>query len=225
MKSRFVLLLAAATLPLGGCLMGGSKVNSNVAVFHTLDQVPASATYSVVSWRPELDRSLEFRSYALELTQIMRDAGYQAVSPGSPADYIVYLDYGIDDGTYFEYSYNEPQWGLVSNGEQSTTVITETETGQIIDQKVTPADQTYGVTGYTQETARGTTFNRFVNIDIVPRANAAKDPYPVFELRLTSSGSCGSIPTIMPRFLRAVEKRFDSKSGKAGRVSTGGVKC
>lgn len=225
MKPKFILLLAAATLPLGGCLMGGSHVKSNVAVFHTLDQIPGSATYSVVSWRPELDRSLEFRSYALKLTEIMREAGYKAVSPGRPADYIVYLDYGIDDGTYFEYTYNQPQWGMVSNGEQSVTTITETETGQIIDQKVTPADETYGVTGYTQETARGTTYKRFVNIDIVPRTAATKDPYPVFELRLNSSGSCGSIPTIMPRFMKAIEKRFDSKSGKAGRVKTGGVKC
>jgi len=225
MKPSIVLMLATASLPLTACAYGGSQVKSNVAVFHTLDQVPQSATYSVVSWRPELDRSLEFRSYALRLTEIMRDEGYRAVSPGQPADYIVYLDYGIDDGTPFEYTYNRPQWGMVANGEQSVTTITETGTGQIINQTVTPTNETYAVTGYTQETRQGTRFNRFVNIDIVSRTQGRQQPAPVFELRLTSSGSCGSIPTVMPRFMQAVEKRFSAKSGKAGKISTRGVKC
>lgn len=225
MKLKFAITLAAATLPLSACVLSPSQVKSNVAVFHTLDQVPSSATYSVVSWRPELDRSLEFRTYALELTEIMREEGYRAVSPGQPADYIVYLDYGIDDGTYFEYTYNQPQWGFVADGERSVTTVTETNNGQVIDQTVTPANQRYDVTGYTQETRRGTTYKRFVNVDIVPRSQRGQEPIPVFELRLTSSGTCGSIPTIMPRFMKAIEKRFDSKSGKAGKVSTSGVSC
>lgn len=224
MMKKNMILIAALALPLGAC-MGGGNVVSNVAVFHTLEQVPGNATFSVVPWRSELDRSLEFRSYALRLSEIMRDAGYNTVSPGSPADYIVYLDYGIDDGTPYEYTYNQPQWGVIYDSEQSVTTVTNTPTGQVIDQTVTPTGQRYGVTGYTQEVARGTTFQRFLNIDIVPRAAAGSDPQPVYEMRLKSAGWCGSIPSLMPRFMKAVEKRFDAKSGKAGRVKTGDVDC
>lgn len=227
MKHKLVILLTAAALPLGGCLYGGPpKVQSNVAVFHTLDQVPKNATFSVVPWRAELDRSLEFRSYALRLNEIIDDAGFRTVSPGQPADYIVYLDYGIDDGTYYEYTYNQPVWGLVAEGEQVTTTVTETATGQIINQTSTPTNQRYQQVGSTVEVARGTTFQRFVNIDIVSRSSGPNDdPVPVYELRLKSEGSCGSIPTLMPRFMKAIEKRFDAKSGKAGRLRTGSVKC
>lgn len=223
MKAKFAVLLAAATLPLAGCM--GGKVVSNVAVFHNLEQVPRSATYSVVPWRSELDNSLEFRSYALNLTQIMRDAGFNAVAPGRPADYIVYLDYGIDDGTYYEYTYNQPEWGMIADGVQTTTTVTETDTGQVINETTLPANERFGVTGYTQEVARGTTFERFVNIDILPLSRAGETPLPVYELRLSSAGWCGSIPSLMPRFMQAIAKRLDAKSGKAGKVTTGDVDC
>lgn len=194
-----------------------------MAVFHTLEQVPKDATFSVVAWRPENDRSLEFRSYAMQLTKIIAKAGYRTVEPGRPADYIVYLDYGIDNGTPFQYTYNRPQWGMVAQTENTVTKITDTPTGQIIEQEVTPGTQTFGVTGYTQEIVNSTNFNRYLNIDIVPRG--VEDPVPVMEMRLRSGGSCGSLPTLMPRFLKAVERRFDDKSGKAGNLIGRDVSC
>ena len=215
----------AAGLPLGGCLTvpWAPHVASNVAVFHTLDQVPKEATFSVVAWRPENDRSLEFHSYALQLTKIISKAGYRTVAPGKPADYIVYFDYGIDNGTPFQYTYNRPQWGVVAQAEDTVTTITDTPTGQVIKQQTTPGTQTFGVTGYTQELVSGTNFNRYVNIDIVPRG--VENPLPVMEMRLRSDGQCGSLPTLMPRFLGAIARRFDDKSGKAGNMISRNVDC
>jgi len=155
----------------------------------------------------------------------MRDAGYNAVSPGQPADYIVYLDYGIDDGTYYEYTYDRPEWGMIADGVKTTTTVKSTPTGQVIEETTLPANQRYVVTGHTQETVRGTTFKRFVNIDIVPLSRGSGTMPKVFELRLSSDGWCGSIPSLMPRFMQAIEKRFDVRSGKAGKVSTGNVDC
>lgn len=226
MKRNLVILLAVAAVPLGGCAGSYGGVLSNVAVFHELDRVPRTATFSVVPWRAELDRDLEFRSYALKLTKIMRDADFKVVDPGQPADNIVYFDYGIDDGTPYEYTYNRPIWGLQADGEQVTTTVTDTPNGQIVNQTVTPTNQRLVQTGSTLEVARGTTFQRFVRIDIVPRASApGHQPDIIYQLRLKSAGWCGSIPNLMPEFLKAIEKRFDAQSGEAGVIKTGEVDC
>ncbi len=225
MRPQTALLIAATSLTLSACLGGSGPVKSNLSQFHTLDSVPASATFSVVSWRPELENSLEFRSYAKRLTAIMREAGLRAVAPGQPADYIAYLDYGIDDGRPVTYTYNVPQWGVTYKAQTTSTVVDETKPGQqVISSTVRGADPTYGVTGYQQEVRNRTVYARFVHIDILPK-NASAQTTPVYELRLKSSGSCGSIPSLMPRFMRAIEKRFDRKSGYSGKVKTGGVDC
>lgn len=224
MRPQTLLLLAATSLTLSACL-GGGGVNSNLSQFHMLDSVPASATFSVVSWRPELDRSLEFRSYAQRLSVIMREAGLRVVEPGQPADYIAYLDYGIDDGRPVTYTYNVPQWGTTYNAQTTSTVVDDSNPGQqVINSTVRGTDPTYGITGYTQEVRNRTVYSRFVHIDILPKTATARAT-PVYELRLKSSGSCGSIPSLMPRFMRAIEKRFDRKSGYSGKVKTGGVDC
>ncbi|SIN64210.1 hypothetical protein SAMN02745824_1360 [Parasphingorhabdus marina DSM 22363] len=225
MRPHNLLLLAATSLTLSACLGGSGPVQSNISQFHSLESVPATATFSVVSWRPELDRSLEFRSYARRLTTIMREAGLRVVAPGQPADYIAYLDYGIDDGRPVTYTYNVPQWGMTYNAQTTSTVVDETRPGQqVINSTVRGTDPTYGITGYTQEVRNRTVYSRFVHVDILPK-NATAKTSPVYELRLKSSGSCGSIPSLMPRFMQAIEKRFDRKSGYSGKVKTGGVDC
>ncbi|MEP2380783.1 hypothetical protein [Parasphingorhabdus sp.] len=222
MRQKTVLFVTLTSLGLGGCL--GGRVNSNVPQFNTLESDPATATFTVVSWRPELENSLQFNNYALRLTEIMRDAGLRVVQPGRKADYVAYLDYGIDDGRPVTYSYNVPQWGTTYNSQTTTTVVDETASGQIVNSTVRGTDPTYGVTGYTRETRNSTEYARFVNIDIL-QANAGARTTPVYELRLQSSGWCGSIPSLMPRFMKAIEKRFDRKSGYSGKVKTGGVDC
>ena len=224
MRPQTLLLIAATSMTLSACLGGGS-VRSNLSQFHTLESVPASATFSVVSWRPELDSSLEFHSYAQRLTAIMREAGLRVVEPDQPADYIAYLDYGIDDGRPVTYTYNVPQWGTTYNSQTTSTVVDDRNPGQqVINSTVRGTDPTYGITGYTQEVRNRTVYSRFVHIDILPK-NATSKTTPVYELRLKSSGSCGSIPSLMPRFMRAIDKRFDRKSGYSGKVKTGGVDC
>jgi hypothetical protein len=78
MKLKLAIVLAATMVPLSGCIYGGQPpLSANVAVFNTLDQVPKNATFSVVAWRLDLDRNLEFRSYALEPTKIIEKNGYR----------------------------------------------------------------------------------------------------------------------------------------------------
>lgn len=222
MRRKTILLVTLMSLGLGGCL--GGRVNSNVSQFNTLESVPATATFTVVSWRPELESTLQFRNYAQRLSGIMREAGLRVVEPGRKADYVAYLDYGIDDGRPVTYSYNVPQWGTTYNSQTTTTIVDDTASGQVVNSTVRGTDPTYGITGYTRETRNSTEYDRFVNVDIL-RANAGARTTPVYELRLKSSGTCGSIPSLMPRFMKVIEKRFDRKSGYSGKVRTGGVDC
>jgi hypothetical protein len=223
MKNELIAFAVATGLALSGCV--GSTINpgsrSNVSVFHTLDQVPASATFTVLGWREELDNSLAFRSYALQLSEIMRDEGLRVVEPGQPADFIAYLDYGIDDGTPFNYTYYRPQWGEVFANQSTSSTVTSTPAGRRTTTTTTSSDPTIGVTGYTPEQRSGRNYQRYVNIDIVSAVDG-KDAVPVLEMRLKSDGTCGDFATLMPRFMKAIEKRFDDPSGKTGRLTTGG---
>ncbi|MEP5937563.1 MAG: hypothetical protein ABJ239_04500 [Erythrobacter sp.] len=223
MKNSLIAFAIASGLTLSGCV--GSMINpgsrSNVSVFHTLDQVPASATFTIVGWREELDNSLAFRSYARELGEIMREEGLRVVAPGQPADYIAYLDYGIDDGTPFNYTYYRPQWGEVYANQKTSSTVTSTPTSQRTTTTTSGSNPTLGVTGYVPEQRRGKNYQRYVNIDIVP-ARDGREAVPVMEMRLKSDGWCGDLATMMPRFMKAIEKRFDDPSGKTGRLTTGG---
>jgi hypothetical protein len=94
--SRSLLALAAplALLTVSGC---AENFTANVSRFQRLP-VPQGQTFALESARPQDRGGLEFSTYAQSVSAHLTQLGYRAVAPGSPADMIVQVGYGVDQG-------------------------------------------------------------------------------------------------------------------------------
>jgi len=88
-------LLLTLLLLLGAC---STPFRSDVARFHTLQPVPAGATISIEAADPNKRGSLEFQTYAARVSEALASRGFRAAAPGTPADFTLLMDYGIDQG-------------------------------------------------------------------------------------------------------------------------------
>lgn len=218
MRTR-MLLIAAVGAVLAGCATGPTRVQSRITEFHKMAAPTAGDTYAVLPWREELKGSLEFQTYAGQVAEGLRAKGFNVVPDGSSAKFAVFLDYGIDTGRTEISSYSIPQWGVTGySGSRTTGTVSSYGNTSFVNAQTT-ATPTYGVTGYTSGTTSTRVFNRFVNLDIVEIASGSAQPRKVYEGRLRSEGSCGTLPNVMPALLAGLLARFPGESGK-GRSET-----
>lgn len=206
--------IALAAAVLSGCATGPRTVRSSITEFHSLGTPSAQASFAILPWGKELGESLEFQAYAKQAADVLRARGYNVVPQGSPAQYLVFLAYGIDSGRTEVSSYSIPQWGVTgySGATTSGTINSVGRTTYLNAQ--TTATPTYGVTGYTQGTASTRIFRRFVNMDVVELEAGNPQPKKVYEGRLTSEGNCGNLAFVMPALISAMFARFPGESGK-----------
>lgn len=213
-QAGFTFMLAAL---LAGC--ASSHIESKVTVFHQMPAALEEKTYAVLPWRKDQIASLEFDAYALQVASILSLKGLNMIANGMPANYGVFLDFGIDDGRMETTSYSVPQWGVTGYGNATTTgTINRVGDTAYINTKTT-AKSKYGVTGYNQVTNNSQIYRRFVNIDIVEINAVGGVAKKIYQGRLKSEGSCGTLPTIMPTLLQALLSEFPGTSGSARTVN------
>ena len=93
--TRFAILLApAAALLLQACAAG---LPARVSRYQALP-APAGQTFAIEAQDPENRGGLEFGRYADLVGQRLAQQGYRPATPGTTADLVVSLDYGVDDG-------------------------------------------------------------------------------------------------------------------------------
>ncbi|GJI97034.1 hypothetical protein RugamoR57_37520 [Duganella caerulea] len=218
MNFRTGLVISAVAL-LAGCATPGSRIESNVTVFHQMPAATADATYAVLPWKKADVGSLEFAAYAQQLASGLTAKGLNVVANGSPAKYGIFLDFGIDDGRTETASYSIPQWGVTGYGNSTTTGTVNRVGNTAYVNATTTATPNYGVTGYNQIATTSQIYRRFVNIDIVEMDSVGSVPKKVYQGRLKSEGSCGNLPTVMPSFIQALLSEFPGTSGTARTVS------
>lgn len=111
-RAGFLALLSMAGI---GC----TSVVSSVEVFHQLSAgLPANSSFMVVPPREELQNSLEFATYADQLTELLTSRGLRVAGPEEPARFGFFLDYDIDDGTLLTTGYTS---STAYDGSVSTT--------------------------------------------------------------------------------------------------------
>lgn len=71
---------------------------SEVARFHAIQSIAPGSTFAVEAADPEKRESLEFRTYANRLSATLEAKGLRAAPSGASADYLVMMDYGVDQG-------------------------------------------------------------------------------------------------------------------------------
>ena len=90
---RPVILLATLAL-LAAC---GSILRSDVVTFHE-GPLPAGETIRVEALDPAKGQTLEFRRYARQVSDELRNVGYLPVADDEAAQLIAQLDYGVETG-------------------------------------------------------------------------------------------------------------------------------
>lgn len=216
MPSAKLFSLLIAVIVLSGC----ARVQSNIQVFHELGDDYAGKRIAVLPWDSEKEGSLEFRAYAGMLGTYLKNEGFNVVPPEHEPEWVAFFDYGIDGGRTVTSTYSVPQWGQtgVSSATTYGTLNTFGNTGYYSG--TTTYTPTYGITGYSTGITSATVFTRFVNIDIVDVSKSTEDnTKKIYEIRLTSRGSCGNITQVMDEFLQSIFQDFPGESGRGGKIT------
>jgi hypothetical protein len=207
-------------------LAGCAQVQSTVTVFHTLPAKGDGQTITI--WPADKSKvgTLEFKAYAEKLTQHLQAAGYTVIegSAQNPSRYVAVFNYGIDDGTLVTSTYAIPQYG-VTGYSGSTTTGTVSGFGNMANVTATTTyTPQYGVTGYSTGTETDRVFKRAIILDIydvtkVKPGDSSPANAQVYDGKLTSAGSCGSIAGVIDPMLSALFEDFPGQSGRTHTVN------
>ena len=219
---RVLCLLLACSLALYGC---ARLVNAQVTTFHTLSSNTAGKSVAIFPGLGERD-SLERRAYSAKLAQRFAAAGYRVLDwceqCGKP-DYVVLFSYGIDNGTLVSQTFSIPQWGVTGySGSQTTGTISSFGNMSTFNASTLNVPQ-YGITGYSTGTYTSKVFSRAIVLDLFdtskldPKKPSSIAAAKVYEAKITSEGSCGSMAGIIDPLLDALFKDFPGESGKVRR--------
>lgn len=215
--------ILVALLLLAGC----ARVQSTVTVFHNLPQKGDMQTITIVPGDQSKKDSLEFRTYSEKLGHYLQAAGYKVIdgSPANPPRYIAVFGYGIDDGTLVSRAYAIPQFGVTGySGSTTNGTISTFGSASSFNATTTNTPQ-YGVTGYATGTTTDRLFKRAIILDIIDLMNVTNGDKEsgktaqVYNAKLISEGSCGSMAGVMDPLLASLFKDFPGESGKARTVT------
>lgn len=220
MRRLFFAMLAMA---LSGCV----QVQSTVTAFHTLSTADLSKTLAVYPGDPEEQNSLERKAYVAKLEQHFEAVGFRVIPFGvaKQPDYVAIFNYGIDNGKQVTSNYAIPQWGVTGYSGSTTTGTVSSYGGYGTYNATTTYTPQYGVTGYNTGTTTSTIYGRTIYLTLFdthkidPKNKASFDNAKVYEAKLTSSGACGQIASVMDQMLDALFKDFPGESGKAHKVN------
>lgn len=206
-------ILALSLLTLGAC----TRVQTDVTRFHTMPSTGAGATFVMLPYKDQ-QGSLEWRQYGSLVSQQLAVRGFRQV-PSLPADFAVFIAYGIDDGKTTVTS--APIWGQTGggtsfssgslSGNYGTTPYSGTYTG------TTYTAPTYGVTGYVP--VKETTYTRVFLMDMVDaKQSTAQNVVKRYEAKARSAGGNNNLNQVAPYMVEAIFKNFPGRSGETERV-------
>lgn len=205
LKLTLPLLLAAG---LSGCFL--QRVNANVTSFHQLPADLQSHSFAVVPYEQQQD-SLMFAHYADEIAAQLKQRGLQQ-APMDQADWVVLLQYHVDDGRERVYSY--PVWGHAGYGTARVTYV-DGEGNRRSAITYVPITAQIG-----QETRSETEYTRRLQLEILDRpAWQEGKVQKLLETVLTSRGNVGDLPTMMPTLIDALFQQFPGPNGQPTKVS------
>jgi hypothetical protein len=212
-QTGFKLGALAALTFLSAC-SATTQIASDVARFHRLP-VPSGETFRVVPADDSKKGSLEFDTYATQVTSQLVQAGFRPAEANSAATYDVRLDYMITGGK--EKLASRPGFGpsfgsSLYYGGAFGGYGRHGYRGRYYDPFYDPF---YYGGGFSEpEVYSYTVYTRKLNLDIV-KANGGDK---LFEGRLESTGSDNRLPEVMPYLVQAMFTNFPGNSGVTQRV-------
>lgn len=203
MKNTMLMLLAAASMLLAGCAT--PRIQSNVTVFE--DWPAQSRGQSFVFERSGAqENDLEYRSYEKLVRDELLRLGFVDANPPSSAQIKAMLSYGMSardvrvvqpvvvDPYWYPSPFFYPRW----HGYY----------------RPFPDPFWYG-SGYTQyRESNYELFRRYLKVTL---ANAA-DGKKLYDVTVTSEGTNGALPVVMPYLIRSAFMEFPAKNGETRRI-------
>lgn len=170
---------------------------------------------------PEKVSDLEHLHYVKLLGRFLNRHGWTS-APFQSADYVVVMNFDIDEGRSEYRSYNMPTYGTISGGgvqHHSGTIYGST--GRPLSysgQTWTPP--THGQTGTRTVTQSYRVYTRHLVLDVINRSASETQNTSVVEntIKVRSEGSAGEIATVMP-FLMDNAMDFLGRQGSGTRAS------
>ena len=200
-----------AYIGLVASLAGCAEVRTRSTTFHG-DGSQDRGPLIVLPVNDEQRDSLAFKSVSQRVATRLSEKGYQVARSREDAKFVAFITYGIDSGKTTLSSV--PIYGQTGGG-TSYSQGTVTGGGNYANYSgTTTTMKTFGVVGMAASS--DTEYKRDVNLDIY-NVTGAK-PLKAYELRATSSGSCGNINAIIPFIIDSMFAEFPGESGKSTRV-------
>ena len=211
-----LLLCVALCVVVAGC---GALVRSQYTPYHSLNSKTSGKTVAVVPGNDGLEGSLQFESFKTKLEYKLQSAGFTISRDPANADLLAYFTYGIDDGKTTVHTGSTPIYGQTGGGTayHSGTVSTYGTggygTGSYSGSSYTMP--TYGIVGSQSYSYDVTTYTRVLALDLLDRKELDDGRIKkVYEVKLTSKGSCGQIAGVFDAMLTALFTEFPGSSGK-----------
>lgn len=213
MRILFKAAGAIAAVMLVSACSTTTQIASDVARFHRLP-VPAGETFRVIPADNAKKGSLEFDTYATQVTSQMVQAGFRPAEANTQPTYDVRLDYMISGGKEkiasrpgFGPSFNSSLYygGYGRHGYHGRY--------SYYDPFYDPFF--YGGSFNEPDVYSYTVYTRKMNLDIVKTAGGDK----LFEGRVESTGSDNRLPEVMPYLVQAMFTNFPGNSGVTQRVN------
>ena len=188
-------LLAVALLVLGACV---PSVRSDVEVFHSLGRDYAGKTVAVVPGDADKAETQEFHNYARRLSRQLARVGFTVVPQGSPHDYEIVLDYGIDSGEQVTEIYSVPGYGFARYPRS-------------LFHGYPPY---FGFSGYRTRTRNYIVYTRDLSIEIwEPAADGGVAREQIYSAAVRSRGTCGRLSEVIDEMLAAAFDGFPARTG------------
>ncbi len=215
-----LLLCVALSVVVAGC---GGLVRSQYTPYHSLNSNISGKTVAVVPGNDGLKGSLQFESFKTKLEDKLQSAGFTISRDRASADLLAFFAYGIDDGQTTTQTGSTPIYGASRGG---TTYSYDTAsafgtagyaTGRYSGSSFTTP--TYGIVGSETYSYNVTTYARVLALDLLDRRELDEGrTKKVYEVKLTSKGSCSQIASVFEAMLTALFMEFPGSSGKSKTV-------
>lgn len=221
--NKLILSILISSIFLSSCAVGPPEIVTSVTSFHQLPQGGlAGKRVAIRAHPPERQQSLEFASYRERLATRLAERDATVVDSVADAELVAFVSYGVDDGRERTETYSVPEYGYIGGGTTLHSGTIRTSKGE--QRGYSGSSYTmpvYGVTGYSTRIVTSTIYMRHLDIDIVDRASLdAGNPHKLYEARLVSRGTCGSMAPIFDPMLQALFQEWPGPSGGARTVTT-----
>jgi hypothetical protein len=221
MRVACLTVIGASAAVLVGCVSAHYRISVNSLAARTSS--PASL-YAILPWTTNVGPDeLQFREYADCLERAMSSLGYKRVNSLGDAELAVSLGYGIGEPKEYTYTYNSPLYGQtgVSSSTRSGTVsanayrLGNSVYGSANYSETTAYTPSFGVIGYSKETANFTLYAKYLDIhaDDLRSVGADGKVSPVWQTSVATAGSSSDLRKAVPVMIAGAMPYFGTNTG------------